>query len=88
MTPATLFDTRPVTLRQRVHATLEANPQGLTDWEITVALGLSERRKPSVAKRRQECEAVPALDDFFGACMTRPSPDGVPCTVWTLGGVS
>lgn len=88
----TLFDTQPITLRQRVQACLDAHPDGLTDWEITAALGLPDRRKPSVAKRRQECGAVPMADEHWAngigglvieqTVRTRPSPDGQPCIVW------
>lgn len=65
------------TLRQRVQVALARHPDGLTDWEITDALGLDAHRKPSVGKRRQECAAV-------DTGRRRPSPDGQPCVVWRI----
>ena len=79
-----LTDTRPVTLRQRVADYLLRHPEGATDWEITVGLGLAERRKPSVAKRRGELYGCVALMRSDGETVTRMSPDGQPCNVWTL----
>ena len=67
-----------VTLRSRVAGVLRGHPAGLTDWEITARLGLPDRRKPSVAKRRQELAAV-------DTGRRRPSPDGLPCVVWRTG---
>lgn len=65
-----------VTLRSRVDRVLrELHPAGITDWELTDLLDLPERRKPSVAKRRQELGAV-------DTGLRRPSPDGTPCIVW------
>jgi hypothetical protein len=66
-----------LTLRQRVESTLRHHPAGLTDWEITQALGLPERAKPSVAKRRQEARAG-------DTGKRRRSPDGHDCIVWGL----
>jgi hypothetical protein len=68
---------RRVTLRHRVEAVLRRNPAGLTDWEILARLDLPDRRKPSVAKRRQECGAV-------DTGRRRRSPDGHDCIVWSL----
>ena len=65
------------TLRARVRQMLEQHPTGLTDWELTTLLGEPDRRKPSVAKRRQESGAVESG-------RTRKSPDGLPCVVWVL----
>lgn len=65
------------TLRHRVELALRRHPSGLTDWEITDQLGLPDRRKPSVAKRRQELQAV-------DTGLTRKSPDAHDCTVWRL----
>lgn len=48
-----------------------------TDWEILVRLGLPERKRGSVAKRRQDTGAI-------DTGQRRPSPDGHPCVVWTL----
>lgn len=64
-------------IRDRVRMVLESHPAGLTDWELTAALGLPDRRKPTVCKRRQELGAV-------DTGRTRPSPEGLPCIVWTL----
>ncbi len=64
-------------LRARVENVLRRYSPGLTDWEITAALGLDPHRKPSVGKRRQE---VGAVDTGH----RRPSPDGQPCAVWRL----
>jgi hypothetical protein len=66
-----------VTLRQRVEDVLRLHPGGVTDWEATQLLGLAERRKPSVAKRRQELGAV-------DTGRRRPSPDGLMCVVWAI----
>lgn len=66
-----------VTLRVRVEQVLRANPQGLTDHEITDILGLPERRKPSCGKRRQEVGAV-------DTGLRRRSPDGLSVIVWAL----
>jgi hypothetical protein len=72
-----------VTLRARVSHALTQNaiwaPEdgGLTDWEITHILRLPDRRKPSVAKRRQELGCV-------DTGTRRPSPDGRPTIVWRL----
>lgn len=68
-------------LRDQVDALLMAHPDGLTDWEATDLLELSERRKPTVAKRRGELGAVPVVG-ADGATLTRPSPDGCECIVW------
>lgn len=65
------------TLRSRAETVLRAHPDGLNDHELTVLLGLELRRKPSVAKRRQELGAV-------DTGLRRPSPDGQPCIVWRL----
>lgn len=65
------------TLRARVLDTLERHPNGLTDHELTLAIGEPERRKPSVAKRRQEVGAVDTGE-------RRLSADGCRCIVWTL----
>lgn len=87
----TLFNVRPTdpetshgvadldrsTLRNQVRRTLTANPEGLTDWELTDLLGFEPRRKPSVGKRRQETGAI-------DSGRRRPSPDGHPCVVWVL----
>jgi hypothetical protein len=73
---AALGDRGP--LRESVQRILWGfEPHGLTDWEITWQLGLSERRKPSVAKRRQELGCV-------DTGLRRPSPDGRPTLVWRL----
>ena len=64
-------------LRADVERVLREHRDGLTDWEITTLLGLPDRRKGSVVKRRAECGAVPTD-------LTRPSPDGRPCVVWRL----
>lgn len=66
-------------LRMEVYDLLAAYPPGLTDWEITEALGLGDGDKPSVVNRRRECGAVDTLD-------RRPSPSGRPCVVWALPG--
>lgn len=68
---------RRVTLGQRVQAELARNPAGLTDWELTGRLGLPDRKKPTVGKRRQEAGAV-------DTGLRRRSPDGLECIVWTL----
>lgn len=68
---------RRVTLRSRVDGVLRRHPDGLTDWELTELLGLPERSKPSVAKRRQELNAV-------DTGRRRMSPDGHDCIVWAL----
>ena len=65
------------TLRHRVEDALRAHPAGLTDWELTQVLELPDRRKPSVAKRRQEVAAV-------DTGLRRRSPDGNDCIVWRL----
>ena len=65
------------TLRARVRSTLRSYPGGLTDHELTAKLGLPDRRKPSVGKRRQECGAV-------DTGRRRPSPDDHLCIVWEL----
>jgi hypothetical protein len=64
-----------VTLRARVETELRRHPG--TDWELTERLGLPDRRKPSVAKRRQELHAI-------DTGRRRPSPDQSPCIVWRL----
>lgn len=63
-------------LRDRVRWALESGV-GLTDWDITEALGLDPVQKPTVGKRRQECGAV-------DSGRRRPSPSGSPCVVWVL----
>lgn len=68
---------RRVTLRSRVEEQLRLRPGGLTDWELCSSLGLPERRKPSVAKRRQEVGAV-------DSGRRRRSPDGHDCIVWRV----
>lgn len=78
--PATSYEASALkrnTLRARVLDVLERHPNGLTDWELCVALGESDRRKPSVAKRRQELDTTDT-----GA--RRASPDGLACIVWTV----
>lgn len=74
------------TLRSAVRAALLRHPDGITDWELTEFLGLPERDKPSVGKRRQECGARPVFVRVGDErrVMTRPSPTGSPCTVWTV----
>lgn len=64
-------------LRARVLDTLERHPNGLTDHELTLAIGEPERRKPSVAKRRQEVGAV-------DTGQRRTSVDGCACIVWSI----
>ena len=64
-------------LRMEVYDLLAAYPPGLTDWEITEALGLGVGDKPSVVNRRRECGAVDTFE-------RRPSPSGRPCAVWAL----
>lgn len=64
-------------LRDRVRIILAANPQGLTDHELTAALGLDPAQKPTVGKRRQECGAV-------DTGVRRPSPTGSSCIVWAI----
>lgn len=78
------------TLRAAVRAALLRHPDGITDWELTEFLGLPERDKPSVGKRRQECKAIPVYVRVGDErrVMTRPSPTGSPCTVWTIRGAS
>jgi hypothetical protein len=66
-----------VTLRQRVLVELSRHPNGLTDWELVARLNLPDRRKPSVAKRRQEIGAI-------DTGRRRLSPDRHECVVWTL----
>lgn len=78
--PATSYEAsalKRTTLRARVLDTLERHPNGLTDHELTLAIGEPERRKPSVAKRRQEVGA-------FDTGQRRTSPDGCACAVWSL----
>lgn len=64
-------------LRRQVQEILEANPNGLTDWEIWDATGRPGWDKPSVVNRRRECGAVETE-------LRRPSPTGHPCVVWVL----
>jgi hypothetical protein len=66
-----------VTLRARVHSVLERCPEGLTDWELTQMMGMPDRRKPSLAKRRGELGCI-------DTGRRRLSPDGRPMIVWTL----
>jgi hypothetical protein len=66
-----------VTLREQVRCALTVHPSGLTDWEITAYLGLPDRRKASVGKRRQELGAI-------DTGLRRRSIDGQPCIVWRL----
>lgn len=66
-----------VTLREQVRCALTVHPEGLTDHEITAYLGLPDRRKPSVAKRRQEAGAI-------DTGLRRRSLDGCLCVVWAL----
>lgn len=73
-----------VTLLERVRSALAAHPAGLTDWELTQVLGEPERRKPSVAKRRGECGAVPALYAGTSDHVTRKTPLGCEAIVWVL----
>ena len=62
---------------EQVRELLATFPNGLTDWQITEALGLPERKKPAVAKARYRTGA--------GDTGRRlPSPDGQPCIVWSL----
>lgn len=70
-------------MRKRIVLILKVYPDGLTDWELTRLLALPDRRKPSVAKRRQEVGAVPVLTEY-GDTVTRLSPDGYRCIVWKL----
>ena len=63
-------------LRDRVRIIL-AGSDGMTDWELTDALGLDRSQKPTVGKRRQECGAI-------DTGLRRPSPSGSPCIVWRL----
>lgn len=69
-------------IRDLVVEALNATPGGLTDWELTEAVGLEPIDKPTVGKRRQECGARRVLVD--GEPLTRPSPKGTQCQVWTL----
>lgn len=62
---------------EQVRQLLATFPNGLCDWEITRALGLPERKKPSVAKARYRTGAV-------DTGVRRPSPDGQPTIVWRL----
>lgn len=62
---------------EQVRQLLATFPNGLTDHEITVALGLAERKKPAVSKARYRTGAI-------DTGQRRPSPDGQPCTVWSL----
>lgn len=64
-------------LRDRVRSILTEHPAGLTDHELTAALGLDPVQKPTVGKRRQECHAV-------DTGLRRPSPSGSPCVVWVI----
>lgn len=74
------------TLRQAVRAALLRHPEGLSDWDLCELLGLPERRKGSVGKRRQEVGARPVyvMVDGERRVKTRMSPLGSPCTVWEL----
>lgn len=63
--------------RERVRLALVANPHGLTDWELTSAVGVEPHHKPSIGKRRQECGAV-------DTGLRRRGPHGQPCVVWAL----
>lgn len=69
-------------LRRKVVDVLSRCPGGMTDWELTAACGEPERRKGSVSKRRHDTGAVQVMVD--GEPLTRLSPDGNPCIVWTL----
>lgn len=62
---------------EQARRVLESFPNGLTDFELTEALGLPERRKPSVAKARYRTGAV-------DTGVRRTSPDGCSCIVWRL----
>lgn len=70
------------TLTASVRDTLAAHPDGVTDWELVDLLGLAERMKGSVVKRRQESGAVPVVID--GHPLTRPGRMGARCIVWRL----
>ena len=70
-------------LIQRVAQVLRGHPRGLADFELLALLGLPERRRGSVIKRRGDLGAVPVVDDD-GRPVTRPNDDGRPCQVWTL----
>lgn len=74
-------DPKPPPLIDLVDAALwHFGKRGATDWELTAALRLPDRRKGSVTKRRQELGAVPVIVD--GEVVKRLSPDGQWCTVW------
>jgi hypothetical protein len=60
-----------------VYEALLAHPEGLTDLELRLHLGLPERKQGSVAKRRHDCHAR-------DTGLRRPSADGNPMVVWTL----
>lgn len=60
-----------------VYECLADHPQGLTDAELLTKLGLPERKRGSVAKRRHDCGAR-------DTGLRRPSPDGNPMVVWRL----
>jgi hypothetical protein len=68
-------------IRERVRLTLVAHPDGLTDWELTAALGEPAHRKASIGKRRQECGAI-------DTGRRRLSPLGCEAIVWTLNGAA
>lgn len=65
------------TMQDLVRKILEANPQGLTDWELFEATGLPHHLRASVIKRRFDCGAVESGS-------TRPGPSGRECIVWVL----
>lgn len=60
-----------------VYECLRTHPEGLTDLELRLHLGLPERKQGSVAKRRFDCRAV-------DTGLRRPSADGNPMVVWRL----
>lgn len=64
-------------LAAAVRACLADHPHGLTDAELLTLLGLPERKRGSVAKRRHDCGAR-------DTGRRRLSPDGNPMVVWAL----
>ena len=73
-------------VKAHVLEVLVANPEGLTDWELTDKLavyGYTRDDKPTIGKRREEwaCEIVRDAD---GKPVTRLSPKGSPCKRWRL----
>ena len=71
------------TLTAAVRDALSAHPDGLTDWELVAVLGVPERLKGSVAKRRQDVGAVPVIG-LSGRALSRPGRMGSNCIVWRL----